>query len=383
MVYNIFRNIKIVFRKAVNLVANKAYKFRLYPTKEQEIMFIKTFGCVRFIYNKMLADKIEFYKETKQKLNNTPAQYKKEFEWLKEVDSLALANAQMNLQTAYNNFFRNPKVGFPKFKSKKRNKNSYTTNNDKGGKLRIENGRIRLPKVGLVKIRQHRIIPDNQKIKSATITKTPSGKYYVSILVEYEQQIPDIQLDKNKALGLDYASHSFYVDSQGREADYPKFYRNAQIILAKEQRKLSHMKYGSNNYQKQRLRVARVQERIANQRKDWIHKLSTQLANDYDYICVEDINMQNMAQSLNLGKSTNDNGFGMFRTILAYKLADRGKELIKIDKWFPSSKMCRFCGTINKNLTLADRIWTCECGKTLNRDENAAINIMNVGLSMV
>ena len=381
--YNIFRNIKIVFRKAVNIVANKAYKFRLYPTKEQEIMFVKTFGCVRFIYNKMLADKIEFYKETKQKLNNTPAQYKKEYEWLKEVDSLALANAQMNLQTAYNNFFRNPKVGFPKYKSKKRNKNSYTTNNDKGGKLRIENGRIRLPKVGLVKIRQHRIIPDNQKIKSATITKTPSGKYYVSILVEYEQYIPDVQLDKNKALGLDYASHSFYVDSQGREADYPKFYRNAQIILAKEQRKLSHMKYGSNNYQKQKLRVARVQERIANQRKDWIHKLSTQLANDYDYICVEDINMQNMAQSLNLGKSTNDNGFGMFRTILAYKLADRGKELIKIDKWFPSSKMCRFCGTINKNLTLADRIWTCECGKTLNRDENAAINIMNVGLSMV
>lgn len=365
------------------MVANKAYKFRLYPTKEQEIMFVKTFGCVRFIYNKMLADKIEFYKETKQKLNNTPAQYKKEYEWLKEVDSLALANAQMNLQTAYNNFFRNPKVGFPKFKSKKRNKNSYTTNNDKGGKLRIENGRIRLPKVGLVKIRQHRIIPDNQKIKSATITKTPSGKYYVSILVEYEQYIPDVQLDKNKALGLDYASHSFYVDSQGREADCPKFYRNAQIILAKEQRKLSHMKYGSNNYQKQRLRVARIQERIANQRKDWIHKLSTQLANDYDYICVEDINMQNMAQSLNLGKSTNDNGFGMFRTILAYKLADRGKELIKIDKWFPSSKMCRFCGTINKNLTLADRIWTCECGKTLNRDENAAINIMNVGLSMV
>ena len=380
--YNIFRNIKIIFRKAVNIVANKAYKFRLYPNKEQEIMFAKTFGCVRFIYNKMLADKIEFYKETKQKLNNTPAQYKKEFEWLKEVDSLALANAQMNLQTAYNNFFRSPKVGFPKFKSKKRNKNSYTTNNQNGTVSIVENN-LKLPKIGFVKMKQHRRIPDNQKIKSATITKTPSGKYYVSILVEYEHFIPDVQLDKNKALGLDYASHSFYVDSQGREADYPKFYRNAQNILAKEQRKLSHMKYGSNNYQKQKVRVARLQEHIANQRKDWIHKLSTQLANEYDYICVEDINMQNTAQSLNLGKSTNDNGFGMFRTILAYKLADRGKILVKIDKWFPSSKMCRFCGTINKNLTLADRIWTCECGKTLNRDENAAINIMNVGLSMV
>ena len=330
----------------------------------------------------MLADKIEHYNKTKQKLNNTPAQYKEEFKWLKEVDSFALCNAQMNLQAAYNNFFRTPKVGFPKFKSKKRNKDSYTTNNQNGAMIIVE-GKLKLPKVGYVKIKQHRLIPDNQKIKSAAITKTPSGKYYVSILVEYEQRIPNVQLDKSKALGLDYASHSFYADSQGREAGYPKFYRNAQDVLDKEQRKLSHMKCGSNNYHKQKLRVARIQEHIANQRKDWIHKLSTQLANEYDYICVEDINMQTMAQSLKLGKSTNDNGFGMFRTILAYKLDDRGKKLIKIDKWFPSSKMCRFCGKINKGLTLSDRVWTCECGKILNRDENAAINILNVGLSMV
>lgn len=363
-------------------MANKAYKYRLYPNKEQEILLAKTFGCVRFIYNKMLSDKIEHYKETKEKLNNTPAQYKKEFEWLKEVDSLALANAQMNLQTAYNNFFRSPKVGFPKFKSRKRNRFSYTTNNQ-NGTVSIKDGKLRLPKIGLVKIKLHRLIPKGQKIKSATITKTPSGKYYAAILVEYEQEIPYVELDKNKALGLDYASHSFYVDSQGREADYPKFYRNAQEILAREQRKLSLMKYGSNNYLKQKIRVARFQEHISNQRTDWIHKLSTRLANEYDYICVEDINMQNMAQSLKLGKSTNDNGFGMFRTILAYKLADRGKKLIKIDKWFPSSKMCRFCGNINHELTLSDRVWTCECGQVLNRDENAAINIMNVGLSMV
>ena len=363
-------------------MANKAYKYRLYPNKEQEILLAKTFGCVRFIYNKMLSDKIEHYKETKEKLNNTPAQYKKEFEWLKEVDSLALANAQMNLQTAYNNFFRSPKIGFPKFKSRKRNRFSYTTNNQ-NGTIPIKDGKLRLPKVGLVRIKLHRLIPEGQKIKSATITKTPSGKYYAAILVEYEQEIPYVELDKNKAIGLDYASHSFYVDSQGREADYPKFYRNAQEILAREQRKLSLMKYGSNNYLKQKIRVARLQEHITNQRRDWINKLSTRLANEYDYICVEDINMQNMAQSLKLGKSTNDNGFGMFRTILAYKLADRGKKLIKIDKWFPSSKMCRFCGNINHELTLSDRVWTCECGQVLNRDENAAINIMNVGLSMV
>ena len=363
-------------------MANKAYKFRLYPNKEQEILFNKTFGCVRFIFNKMLGDKIEHYKETKEKLNNTPAQYKKEFEWLKEVDSLALANAQMNLQTAYNNFFRSPKTGFPKFKSKKKNKNSYTTNNQ-SGTIDIVDKYIKLPKVGLVKMKQHRIIPSEQKIKSATISKTPSGKYYISILVEYEQYIPNIQLDKNKALGLDYASPSFYVDSQNREADYPRFYRIALDKLAKEQRKLSLMKYSSNNYYKQKLKVAKLHEHISNQRKDWIHKLSTKLANEYDYICVEDINMQNMAQSLKLGKSTNDNGFGMFRVILGYKLSERGKMLVKIDKWFPSSKMCRFCGNINKELTLADRIWTCSCGAIINRDENAAINIMNVGLSMV
>ena len=363
-------------------MANKAYKFRLYPNKEQEILFAKTFGCVRFIYNCMLSDKIEHYKETKQKLNNTPAQYKKEFEWLKEVDSLALANTQMNLQTAYNNFFRSPKTGFPKFKSRKRNKLSYTTNNQ-NGTVSIIDGKLKLPKVGLVKMKQHRIIPTDQKIKSATISKTPSGKYYVSILVEYEQYIPNIQLDKNKALGLDYASHSFYVDSQNREADYPRFYRNALDKLTKEQRKLSLMKYGSNNYYRQKIIVAKIHEHIANQRKDFVHKLSTKLANEYDYICVEDINMQNMAQSLKLGKSTNDNGFGMFRTILAYKLSDRGKQLIKIDKWFPSSKMCRHCGVVNKDLTLADRVWTCVCGEVINRDENAAINIMNVGLNMV
>lgn len=364
------------------MIANRAYKFRLYPNEEQKIMFSKTFGCVRFIYNKMLEDKIKHYQETKEKLNNTPAQYKSEFEWLKEIDSMTLCNAQINLQSAYNNFFRNPKVGFPKFKSKRKHKDSYTTNNQ-NGTVSIIDGKLRLPKVGLVKIIQHRIIPSNQKIKSATIEKTQSGKYYVSILVEFEKEIPNLQLDKTKALGLDYASHSFYVDNQDREANYPKFYRNTQTVLSKEQRKLSLMKYGSNNYEKQRIRVAKIQEHIANQRKDWLHKLSFELAELYDYICVEDINMQNMAQSLKLGKSTNDNGFGMFRALLTYKLAERGRRLIKIDKWFPSSKMCRFCRCINKDLKLSDRIWTCECGAVLNRDENAAINILNEGLKQL
>src|SRR5574344_748059 len=265
-----------------------AYKFRLYPNKEQREYFAKTFGCVRFIYNRMLSDKIDYYKETKQKLNNTPAQYKKEFEWLKEADSLALANAQMNLQTAYGNFFRRPKTGFTKFKSKKRNKFTYTTNNQNGTVSIIE-GKLKLPKVGLVKMKQHRVIPSDQKIKSATISKTPSGKYYVSILVEYEQYIPNIQLDKNKALGLDYASHSFYIDSQNREADYSRFYRIALDKLAKEQRKLSLMKYGSNNYYRQKIIVAKIHEHIANQRKDFIHYKNTTITEIYAHSLLEDI----------------------------------------------------------------------------------------------
>ena len=200
-------------------MANKAYKFRIYPNQEQQILFAKTFGCVRFIYNRMLSDKIKYYEETKQKLNNTPAQYKKEFEWLKEVDSLALANAQMNLQTAYNNFFRSPKVGFPKFKSKKSNRKSYTTN-CVNGNISIENGHIKLPKIGLVKLKQHRMIPSSYRLKSVTVSQTPSGKYYASILFEYENQVQDKEL--YHFLGLDFSMHELYKDSDGNEPAYPR-----------------------------------------------------------------------------------------------------------------------------------------------------------------
>jgi len=362
-------------------VQNKAYKFRIYPNQEQAILFAKTFGCVRFIYNQMLADKIKYYKETGLMLHNTPAQYKQEFEWLKEVDSLALANAQMNLQTAYNNFFRNKNVGFPKFKSKKRSKLSYTTNNiNNGTAIRIIDGKLKLPKVGYVKIKLHRQIPTDHKIKSATISKNPSGKYYVSILVEYEFEQPNIKLNKDKSIGLDYSSSSFYVDNQGTKADYPKFYRKAQSKLAKEQRKLSLMKLHSKNYEKQKIKVARLHEHIANQRKDWLHKLSKNLADKYDYVCIEDINLRNISQGLNLGKSTADNGFGVFKEFLKYKLFDRGKQLLTIDKWFPSSKMCSNCGCIKDELPLSERVYKCDCGFVCDRDQNAAINIRNVGL---
>ena len=364
------------------MVKNKSYKFALLPNAEQREYFAKCFGCVRFIYNRMLGDKIEHYKEFGKALRNTPAQYKDEFEWLKEVDALALANAQLQLQTAYTNFFRDPKIGFPKFRSKKSGKNAYTTNNQ-GENIRIENGKIKLPKIGWVRVKQHRAIPETHKIKSCTISLSPSGRYSIAILTECEWEPPVVELSTDRALGLDYSSPHFYVDSQGVEADMPHFYREAEAKLAREQRKLSRMKRGSANYTKQRKRVARYHERVANSRKDWIHKRSKELADAWDYICVEDINLRGMAGSLKLGKSTNDNGFGMFRTLLGYKLADRGKVLIKIDKWFPSSKLCHVCGAVNSELTLSDREWDCECGAHHLRDLNAAINIRNAGIALL
>lgn len=360
------------------LLAYLAYKFRIYPNKAQEELFAKTFGCARFIWNKMLGDKIKHYEETGLMLWNYPAQYKTDFPWLKDVDCMALSNVQMNLQKAYNNFFKNPKCGYPKFKSKKSNRQTYTSSNNTST-IRIEDGKIRLPKAGLIRASLHREIPQANKIKTCTITRTPSGKYFASIMTQYEQTIPLINLDKSKAIGLDYSSGSFFVDNQGKVADYPKFFRKSESRLAREQRRLSKMKYGSNNYKKQRIRLDKMYEKVAFKRNDWTHKLSKELADTWDYVCVEDINLVGLSQMLRLGKSTMDNGFGMFRTSLKYKLEDKGKKLVTISKWFPSTKMCHICG-VKRDLRLSERSWVCECGTVHSRDINAAINIRDEGL---
>jgi len=354
---------------------NKAYKFRLCPTSAQREMFAKTFGCVRFIYNKMLGDKIEHYNETSETLKNTPAQYKIPFEFLKEVDSLALANAQLNLDKAYRNFFRDKAVGFPKFKSKKNNHRSYTTNNQ-GGTVRIENDCLKLPKIGFVKIKQHREIPGHYTLKSVTVSQTPSGKYFASILFEYEQTIEPVEV--NSTVGLDFSMSELYVDSNGNEANYPRYYRRKLDKLKKMSRALSKMKKFSNNWYKQKRKVAVLHEKIANQRKDFLHKQSRQIANAYDLVGVEDLNMKAMSQALNFGKSVADNSWGMFRTLLRYKLEEQGKYFVTIDKWFPSSKLCNKCGAKTDDLTLSIREWVCpDCGTSHDRDVNAAVNIKN------
>ena len=362
------------------MIVNKAYLYRIYPTTAQKMMFAKTFGCVRFIYNKMLRDRIDYYKETGQKLNNTPAQYKEAFPWLKEVDSLALANAQMNLNKAYSHFWNDSQhFGKPRFKSKKNRRASYSTNNQKGS-VRIEGHKVKLPKVGWVKLCQHRPLPENSIIKTVTISKTPSGKYYISMLVEYENQI--LPVIPKTFLGLDFAMHGLYVASDEEDAKYPDFLRTAEKRLAKAQRKLSKKQKGSHNREKQRLRVAILHEKVANQRRDFLHKKARYLADRYDAIGIEDISVKAMAKrkkggKFSFGKSVTDNGWNMFTNMLEYKLAWQGKQLIKIDKWYPSSQLCHVCGYQNhETKDLSVREWDCpKCGSHHNRDKNAAINI--------
>ena len=329
----------------------RAVKVELYPTDEQRILIHKTFGCVRAVWNDMLGDEQEFYAAADKHFIPTPAKYKKKRPYLSEVDSLALCNAQLALKKAFKRFFENPgHFGHPKFKTKKKAKKSYTTNcqyHVSGPTVYTAKDAIRLPKLGLVK-----------------------AKLYRKVLPTLENSI-----------GLDYSSPLFYVDHENRSPDKPQWFRESEAKLAHEQRLLSHMKYGSKNYIRQLRKIEVLQERTANQRKDFAHKESRRIANAYGAVCVEDLDLQAMAQSLNLGKSTNDNGFGMFREFLKYKLEEQGKHLIKVDKWYPSSKTCHYCGGYYKDLQLGEEEWVCpHCGKHILRNQNAGINIRREGI---
>lgn len=375
-------------------MTNRAIKYRAYPTTEQSVMFAKTFGCCRKVYNLMLSDKIESYKSTGKFVTVTPAKYKKDYPYLREVDSLALANKQMDLQEAFRNTFsksRKKKNGFPKFKSAKHSRKSYTTNNQKGTVAIIDNKCIKLPKIGKVKAVIHRVPDDSWTIKSATVSQESDGKYYISVLFEFENTVNPYVADKTNAIGLDYASDGLYVDSNGNTGTNHKYYRESHNKLAKAQRKLSRMQGSkkhevkSNNYIKQLRKVNKIHRHIANQRLGNLHKISTEIANQYDVVCVESLNMKAMSnKGFGNGKATLDNGYGMLLSMLEYKLSDRNKYLIKVDKWFPSSQICHCCGMLHPEMkNLAIRKMTCDCGLTISRDQNAAINILKEGLRLL
>ena len=370
----------------------KAYKFRIYPTEEQEIFFAKTFGCVRKVYNLMLNDRKKAYEEVKNDPSKkmtfpTPAKYKKEFPFLKEVDSLALANAQLNLDKAYKNFFRDKSVGFPRFKSKKNPVQSYTTNNQNGTVALIDNKFIKVPKLkSLIRIKLHR--QPKGMIKSAIISRHASGKYYISLLCKEEiNELPKT----NSAIGIDLGITDFAILSDGQKIDNHKFTSKMEKKLKREQRKLSKRALlaknkgiplsEAKNYQKQKRKVARLHEKVMNQRTDFLNKLSTEIIKNHDIICIEDLNVKGMLRNHKLARSISDVSWSSFVAKLQYKADWYGREIIKVDTWFPSSQICSECGHKDGKKSLDIREWTCPiCHTHHDRDINASINILTEGL---
>ena len=254
------------------------------------------------------------------------------------------------------------------------------------GNIRLFEKGIKLPKAGVVKAKLHRQIPEGFRMKAVTVIRKPSGKYFVSILFEYcadENQVRDREERERKVIGIDYAMHGLAVFSDGSKCEYPDYYRKSEKRLSREQRKLSRCKLGSLNYQKQKKKVALCHEKVKNQKRDFHHKLSRKLADEYNVVAVEDLNMKAMSRCLNFGKSVADNGYGMLLNMLSYKLEDRGGKLVKVDRFFPSSKSCSQCGKVKQVLPLSERVYRCECGYTNDRDVNAAINIRDEALRLL
>ncbi len=364
----------------------KAYKYRIYPNKEQKIQIAKTFGCCRFVYNQTLAYRKDTYENEKKSVSKTDCnnycnrELKKEYEWLKDVDKFALTNAIYNMDAAYRKFFKEH-AGYPKFKSKRDNHKSYTTNyTNENIVVDFEKGRVKLPKLKMVKAKPPREFEG--QIKSATISQMPSGKYFVSILVEEEQvELPKVE----KSVGIDLGIKDLVITSDGEKIDNLKLIKKYENKLVRQQRKLAHKQKGSKNREKQRIKVAKIYEKIANTRNDYLHKISHKLINENQVIVSEDLSVSNMVKNANLAKSISDCGWSELTRQLQYKADWYGRTYVKIGRFVPSSQTCHVCGYKNeetKDLTV--RKWTCpQCQTEHYRDINAAINIQNEGLKQI
>ena len=370
------------------VVINKALKVRLYPNKTQQHKINVTLGCCRFVYNEMLTRNRKLYNRRKEHLGynamqNLLPKMKEYLPWLKEADSQALKYACRQLDTAYTKFFKH-EAGFPNY-HKKHGRQGYTTTNMDC--VAFDRNKIKLPCLGWIRCRGLRPLPDGYKLCMVSISRNPDGSYYASISYKYKANI-NINTGNN-ILGLDYKSDGLYTDSNGHTAMMPHYYRENQTVLARQQKRLSR-KVGSrkgerksSGWRKQHRKIARIQKHTADQRADYLHKLSKELADTYDIIAIENLDMRAMSnKGFGNGKATLDNGYGMFTTMLDYKLRYQGKQLIKVGRWYPSTQTCSHCGHKQK-LKLTTRIYRCpHCGTVMDRDYNAAVNIRNEALRL-